>query len=309
MRKLLILICCCIMMPYFVEGQSSASQQKFKKDDFMYIMIYDYDNNGVRDVKVFVNGNYEGSTNLQGRFMLPYKKSYKSGFDISFKKEGYEEINQSVAFDPVQALYIKIGNAEQYLAIGKSLIDNEDYESALEYIDKSLSLDASWSDSMFLKAVALYRLGRYGEALGILGGITLNSINRDCVEEFMKENMDALLREKSQKETADVAGLISLDTAEELKAFIQKKTLEADTLYMDLKYKKAYELYTQILGLKPYDADIRFKRMQSLFLSNRLDKSNYELILEDCNFLSSIGYVNAEMTEIMAFISDNTSEM
>ena len=307
MRKLFLLFCCCLLVPCFVSGQTSSSQQRFRKDDFMYVMVYDYENNGVRDVKVFVNGDYEGSTNLQGRFMLPYKRSYKSGFDISLKKDGYEEIIQSVYFDPVQALYFKIGNAEQYLAIGKSFIDNGDCASALEYLDRSLSLDPSWNDTMFLKAVALNRLHRYGEALGVLGGIPLNSVNRECVEDFMKENMNAMLMENSRTGTSDSPGLV-LDTEEDLKAFIQKKTSEADALYVEQKFKRAYEVYTQILGLKPYDAEIRFKRMKSLFLSNRQDSSNYELILEDCSFLSSIGFVNEEMNEIMAFISDGNEE-
>lgn len=309
MRKIFVLIYFCIIMAVFAEGQSSSGQQKFKKDDFMYIMIYDYDNNGIRDVKIFVNGNYEGASNIQGRFMLPYKRIYRSGFELSLKKDGYEEINQLINFDPSQALYFKIGNAEQYLAIGKSFIDNEEYDSALEYIDKSVSLEPSWNDSLFLKAIALNRLRRYGEAMGVLGSITLNSANREYVEAFMKENMECLLEKATPKESSDTAGLLSWASDEDLKAFISKKVSEADSFFEEQKYAKSFELYTQILGIKPYDCELRFKRMKSLFLSNRLDSSNYELILDDCDLLLNMGYLNNEIKEIMSFISEETGVM
>ena len=109
----------------------------------------------------------------------------------------------------------------------------------------------------------------------------------------MSSTYDALLAEEKNRRIETV----SLDNS------IVIKTQEADTLFSNEKYTKAYELYTEILEFQKDNLDVRFKRVVSLFNINRLDSAVYAEILRECSVLRQNGFVDERLDEMETFIN------
>ena len=73
-------------------------------------------------------------------------------------------------------------------------------------------------------------------------------------------------------------------------------------LYQKNEYDECLKLCNQILEIDGQDLEIRFYRMSSLFLINKMDSSKYELILSDCEVLKTNGYNLEQVQEIENYI-------
>lgn len=73
-------------------------------------------------------------------------------------------------------------------------------------------------------------------------------------------------------------------------------------LYQKNEYDECLKLCNQILEIDGQDLEIRFYRMSSLFLINKMDSSKYELILSDCEVLKTNGYNLEQVQEVENYI-------
>lgn len=110
----------------------------------------------------------------------------------------------------------------------------------------------------------------------------------------MSSTYDALLTEEKSRriETA------SLDSS------LVLKTREADTLFTNGNYAKAYALYGEILAFQKDNLTVRFRRIFSLFSMNRLDSSVYAEILRECSILRKNGFTDEKLDEMEKFIKE-----
>ena len=110
----------------------------------------------------------------------------------------------------------------------------------------------------------------------------------------MSSTYDALLTEEKSRriETA------SLDSS------LVLKTREADTLFTNGNYVKAYALYGEILAFQKDNLTVRFRRIFSLFSMNRLDSSVYAEILRECSILRKNGFTDEKLDEMEKFIKE-----
>ncbi|MGP1587603.1 MAG: hypothetical protein ACTTHG_04605 [Treponemataceae bacterium] len=79
-------------------------------------------------------------------------------------------------------------------------------------------------------------------------------------------------------------------------------------LFSQKKYCDAYEKFNSLSRICD-DVEIRFFTIYSLFLSNKMDSSNYELYSTEISKLKDSGYYRKEMDEIEVFIRYETGEV
>ena len=113
----------------------------------------------------------------------------------------------------------------------------------------------------------------------------------------MSSTYDALLKEEKSRRIETV----SLDTS------LALKTREADTLFNNENYTKAYALYGEILEFQKDNLVVRFRRIFSLFNINRLDSSVYAEILRECSILRKNGFTDEKLDEMERFIKGEQS--
>jgi hypothetical protein len=140
--------------------------KRIDKEDAMYSMIYDYDNNPVQDVKIYLNGKYAGDSDVQGRFLMPGTPG--TDFTVSLEKPSYEPLSASIHFDPLKVAYFKMGNAEQFRKLAEDTLSVHEYKAALDYCLRAEKLENKRQDILYLKAVILNQLGRGDESDAVL---------------------------------------------------------------------------------------------------------------------------------------------
>jgi hypothetical protein len=145
---------------------TGKSVKRIDKEDAMYSMIYDYDNNPVQEVKVYLNGNYAGESDVQGRFLM--KGTPDTDFSVSLEKPAYEPLSASLHFDPLEVAYFKMGNAEQFRKLAEDSLSVHEDKDALDYCLRAEKLENKRQDIQYLKAVILNQLGRYDESDAVL---------------------------------------------------------------------------------------------------------------------------------------------
>ena len=108
----------------------------------------------------------------------------------------------------------------------------------------------------------------------------------------MSDTYDALLAEEKNRRI----GTAALDTS------LAAKTQEADAIFNNGDYVKAYALYTEILEFQKDNLAVRFRRVFSLFNINRLNSGVYAEILRECSVLRRNGFVDERLNEMETFI-------
>lgn len=140
--------------------------KRIDKEDSMYSMIYDYDNNPVQEVRVYLNGKYAGESDVQGRFLIGGNPG--TDFTINLEKPSYEPLSADIHFDPLKVAYFKMGNAEQFRKLAEDNLSVHEYDKALDYCLRAEKLESKRQDILYLKAVVLNQLGRYDESDAVL---------------------------------------------------------------------------------------------------------------------------------------------
>ncbi len=117
-------------------------------------MVYDYENNALKDVQVIENGNVIGTTDIYGRYT--YEKKDSGMVQVSFCKQGYEKIDVQIENQQNQVLYVKLGSGMYFAALSEDCFDEKKYDDALKYINKALKCEQR-KDYEYLKNLILSR--------------------------------------------------------------------------------------------------------------------------------------------------------
>lgn len=119
-----------------------------KTEDGLYVMIYDYENHALKDVKITQNKKQLGVSDIYGRAIIfPDEKEIPV---ITFEKLGYEIV--SIDLNKDHLLYVKMGSASYFAELSEKNFDDGKYEEAMMNIEKALSIDKR-SDYEYLKNV------------------------------------------------------------------------------------------------------------------------------------------------------------
>ena len=124
-------------------------------NDYIYIMVYDYENNALKDVHILLDDEDCGMTDIYGRYIL--KNSIEDKEKFVFFKQGYETIEIEIEGQKNRFLYIKMGSGIYYANQSEQCLDQKKYEQALKYIEKALTCE-NRSDYLYLKDVIISRI-------------------------------------------------------------------------------------------------------------------------------------------------------
>lgn len=127
----------------------------------MHVMIYDYDNNGVAGVEVYVDGRSVGRSDARGRIAVPVTDAGEH--ELVFEKGGYESVRGRTALDARLVLYYKMWSAEQLVRQAEAALDGGDAESACGLLERAQAIGAG-AEARYLLSVALMKQGRTEEA-------------------------------------------------------------------------------------------------------------------------------------------------
>ena len=118
------------------------------EDNSIYVMIYDYENHGLKDVKISEGEEILAFSDIYGRAIIFLEE--KENAVIEFKKTGYEKISVNASTERQRVLYIKMGSASYFAELTEQKFDEGKYEEAMENIDKALKIEQR-SDYEYLK--------------------------------------------------------------------------------------------------------------------------------------------------------------
>lgn len=146
-KKFLIASCL-----FFIIGILFASCKSVPRDlsESLYVMIYDYENNALKDVCVYEDGVEQGYSDIYGRYVL--LKLKKGETELEFYKAGYEKVSITVNKKDGQVLYVKLGSGSYYARLSEKALDEKKLEAAEYYIEKALECE-SRKDYEYLKKV------------------------------------------------------------------------------------------------------------------------------------------------------------
>jgi len=108
----------------------------------------------------------------------------------------------------------------------------------------------------------------------------INAVYSGILAEMEKRTLDSLYNETILMETEQ----------------------EAEKLFFEGKYAQASVKYAVVAEAQPENRQARFYYLYSMFLSNKLDRSNYRRIKEGLQALERNGYLRTEIRETLRFI-------
>ncbi|MCQ2589753.1 MAG: hypothetical protein MJ179_04940 [Treponema sp.] len=128
-----------------------------KDSQCTYIMVYDFENNTVKNVQIYIDGESIGFTDVYGRCTV---EGFQNGnnHEVMLVKEDYEKIIVNTTLDDQKVLYIKMGSSFYYANLAESYLDKGMDSEALKAINKALSIKTR-EDYLFLQKVIKGRLG------------------------------------------------------------------------------------------------------------------------------------------------------
>jgi len=158
-----------ILLVLFSSCQSVKPIKRLSNEGFMYAMIYDYENTPVAGVAVYLDGKLVVESDIQGRFVFEKMKS--GAYSVKLVKKGYEVLEETFKYDPMQVLYFKMVSASQLLVTAETALDNGEFADAENLLNRALLLEPNRPDVLFLKSIIGYLQKRDKEAVEILEGL------------------------------------------------------------------------------------------------------------------------------------------
>lgn len=140
----------CFSLLYILSCKSAPKDLS----ECVYIMVYDYENNALKDVQVLESDQVVGTTDIYGRYS--YEVKDKTPVKVSFYKPGYEKIEVEIENRQNQVLYVKLGSASYYADLSEKKLDEKQFEEALKFINKALDLEKR-KDYEYLKEIIIKR--------------------------------------------------------------------------------------------------------------------------------------------------------
>lgn len=152
----------------------------------VYIMVYDYDNMPVKEVKISLDEKMIGFTDVNGRFVFEVDDYIEHS--VLIEKQNYESITDSFIYDSSLVLYYKIGNTDQYLQLAELSLDEKKIDKAFLYVEKAVGIDNTRQDACFLKAIILFKQKKYSEFRECLNFVSESDIKSKLLK--LLENVD-----------------------------------------------------------------------------------------------------------------------
>ena len=150
----------------FVSCKTANQHRAYYNAGLMYAMIYDHDNNPVNSVTIYVDNKKYVEADIQGRFILDLKKNGE--YLIKLTKKGFEDIDQTFQFDPMNVLYFKMINTSQLLQLAEDAMDKYHYNEAETFLKRALIIEQSRPDVLYLLTIALHLQSKTNEAKEVL---------------------------------------------------------------------------------------------------------------------------------------------
>ena len=185
-RTVWSIVCVCVLVLLF--SCKSTGIKGIDEDGVMHAMIYDYDNNGVRGVSVYIDGSYMGESDVRGRFM--FKLHDAKEHELVLQKDGWERVSDTIVFDTMLVLYYKMGNAAQLINLAEDALDAGTMDEALMLLDRALGLGGG-DHARYLKSVVLFKAGKYDEALETLSQIEEKEETASYIQDFKQKIISA----------------------------------------------------------------------------------------------------------------------
>jgi len=158
-----------LLLFFFASCQNAKPIKRLSNEGFLYAMIYDNENTPVSGVSVYLNGKLIVESDIQGRFVL--EKMKKAAYSVKLIKKGYETLEETFTYDPMQVLYFKMINASQLLVVAETALDNYEFADAENRLNRALLLEPNRPDVLFLKSITCFLQKRNKEAVEILEGL------------------------------------------------------------------------------------------------------------------------------------------
>jgi hypothetical protein len=151
----------------------------------MYAMIYDYENMPVSGVKVFIGEKEIAQSDTQGRFILVLEESVV--YAAVLVKNGYEKLEREIEFRPMDVLYFKMINAQQFLRLAEEALDEHRYKDAELLLERAAALDTRRGDVLFLQCITYFLQGEYGRARDGAENLIRMGYTKDYVHRFLEQ--------------------------------------------------------------------------------------------------------------------------
>jgi len=168
-----------------ISCQTGKPIKRLSNEGMMYAMIYDYENVPVSGVAVYINEKKIVDSDIQGRFILDAMK--KGEYRVKLTKKGYETLEESFQYDPMQVLYFKIINAQQLLVLAEAALDNAEYAVVENYLNRALLLEPNRPDILFLKSIACHLQSKNAEAAAILEKMIVSGNNDPSISQLLEK--------------------------------------------------------------------------------------------------------------------------
>ena len=168
-----------------VSCSSVKGAKRISGEAVMYGMVYNNENMPVSNAEVIVDGKSIGITDAQGRFVLTSKQ--RKEFTITLKKPGYETVEGSFRFEPMDVIHMVMVNADQLVKLAEAAMDEGRYREVIAFCDRALDLNLERADAYYIKAISLIRLKEYGRARYILEELEKQLGEREYIRRILEE--------------------------------------------------------------------------------------------------------------------------
>ncbi len=193
MKKIYVFVFLFITLLCFSCKSNKISKLDYKSyDPYMYGMVYDYDNKPVENAQIFINDELITSTDIQGRFILNYKRDDQNEFLLRIEKNLYEIVESKFTFDPLNVLYIRLINSQQLLLLAEEKMTNLNYFEAENLLQRALKLSSDRDDIKYLLCIALLKQEKTDIAFEYLKKIKTNSIPKTYIDSLERKINDTL---------------------------------------------------------------------------------------------------------------------
>jgi tetratricopeptide (TPR) repeat protein len=106
------------------------------------------------------------------------------------EKSGYELLEDTFTYDPMNVLYFKMVNASQLVSQAEEAMEQYAYKGAEELINRALNLEPNRPDILYFQSIVLYYQGRKAEARELLENLQNRGIDGDYIKDFLNKLSD-----------------------------------------------------------------------------------------------------------------------
>lgn len=235
--------------------RANKKKPLYFEEDGMEVLVFDDDTTRIKgyDLDLEVDVTDVENSKLERKNQKLIAKMLKEGKDTA-------DFAMNVGVDEVEVVEKKskkkpkIGDevdeirsekSRFFLTRAKTEIDKQDYKKANEYIDKSISLNPSYSDAYILKGDLYASFGNYTEAIAQYN----NAIKLNKADARLHYNIGSCLMRINQNKEAIIAMSKSLELDDQYVLAYSGRS----ALYINLKmYEEAVADYTTILSINKY---------------------------------------------------------